>query len=210
MPRSITNNRQKSSISAAERAFADGAKRSTIGSAVAPRRPAIVRVPDASERLSGSAADMLDGATRKLRAAPKTTMRFLQFVRAYIRGFAAAAGAFLLLSEFASGHFNIVAALGTHLFMIIAAPFFALIIAPAIFTLYDLTAFLPVRHEHRPYALSGGLGLVLVVPTLMRAISTPTASAFSALSSGIIMFVSALFGAWIFSRAAAKLRENQA
>lgn len=192
-----------------ERGSPATAQRSMNRTALAPRKSSIVRVPDTSDRIAASAAATLDGAKRKLHAAPKATMRFLQFVRVYIRGFAAGAGTFLLLSELASGHFNIAAALATHAFMIIAAPFYALMLAPAIFAIYSWTAILPVRQELRIYAMCGGIGALMIVPELMRVISSPVPNT-GRLISGSIFLVSALVGAWTFNRAAAKRQEREA
>lgn len=185
------------------------AQRAVGRTATAPRQSSIVRVPGTSDRSVASAAATLDDAKRKLHEAPKATMRFLQFVRAYIRGFAAGAGTFLLLSELASGHFNIAAALGTHAFMIIAAPFYALMLAPAIFGFYSSTAILPIRQEYRIYAMCGVIGMLMIVPELMHVLSSPEPNT-GRLVSGSIFLVATMVGAWTFNRAAARLQVREA
>ena len=87
----------------------------------------------------------------------------MQFLRAYTRAIAAGFASFLLLTELATGHFNIFAMLGTHLAAIIAAPFYALIFAPAIFGLYRGLAQTGLEPAQRTYALGAGLGVLMLV-----------------------------------------------
>ena len=63
-------------------------------------------------------------------------LRFMQFLRAYMKAFAAGFGSFLLLTELALGHTNILAMIGMHLFSVVTAPFYALMMTPAVFAMF--------------------------------------------------------------------------
>ncbi|MBL8881533.1 MAG: hypothetical protein JNL45_00620 [Hyphomicrobium sp.] len=169
------------------------------------RRSAVIAQPTAAQTLSANAAAALTQAKDTLHNAPRTALRFFQFLRAYMRAFAAGFGVFLLASELASGHFNVFTALLSHLFAIVAAPFYALMLAPAIYGFYGLTGMLPVRDEHRAYILGTALGAVMLVNIAMKG-DLASQSAIRGVLFALAVTAAGVVAAYTFNRSVSRLR----
>lgn len=169
------------------------------------RQPAITRQATMRETVARNTLQAAVETTKTLQNAPRATLRFAQFFRAYIRAFAAGFGVFLLVSEISSGHFNPFTMLASHVFAIVAGPFYAVMLAPAIFALYNLTGLLPIRDDARSYALTGGISLIMLTPLVSR-ISELNQSSLAQLTFGLSFLIAALFAAYRFNGAANTLR----
>ncbi len=187
---------------------------------VTPRRSSIIRIgseapskPDARRRKSiDQPATATDAAHRLTAAAFATTqtlvtsgrssgLRFLQFVRAYMKGFAAGLATFWLLTELSGGSFNPVSAIAMHVVAIVVAPFYALMLAPAFFGLYRSTAMVGLTGHARAYLIGGGGGGLLLLQRLASGqliIGGDLRADLFAISS----LIAGLVGAMTFNRAA--------
>ena len=205
-PASKASNPSPRPLTRGERALAETAARTAaIMNTRTTRRSAVIAQPTATQTLSANAAAALTQAKDTLHNAPRTALRFFQFLRAYMRAFAAGFGVFLLASELASGHFNVFTAFLSHVFAIVAAPFYALMLAPAIYGFYGLTGMLPVRDEHRAYILGTGLGAVMLVNTAMKG-DLASQSAFRGILFALAVTASGVVAAYTFNRAVSRLR----
>jgi hypothetical protein len=117
---------------------------------------------------------------------------------AFATGFAT----YLLLSELLGGHFNILASIGTHLFAIVTAPFYALALAPAIFGLYSLARAVRASEETQIYLLGLMPGALLLLGFAMH----PRSIDVKMLGMALAVIVSGLVAARTFNRSAAKIR----
>ena len=158
-------------------------------------------------QLAGKAT--LETGARITKSGIKSGLRFMQFLRAYVRAFAAGFGSFLFLSELANGHFNILAILGTHLLSIIAAPFYALILAPTIFGFYRGLAIAGLSPARRTYALGSALGVLLLLSRI-RSGQFLLAGDIKADLFAIATIVSGLIAAWTFTRAVDRMALTEA
>ncbi len=165
------------------------------------------RNPPATQTFGANAAAALTQAKATLHDAPRTALRFFQFLRAYMRAFAAGFGVFLLGSEMASGHFNVFAALLSHVFAIVAAPFYALMLAPAIYGFYGMTGMLPVRDEHRAYILGTGLGALMLAGIVMKG-DLGSQSAIRGVLFALAVTAAGAVAAYTFNRSVSRLRET--
>ncbi len=200
------SNPSQQPLTRGERALAETAARTAaIMNAHATRRSAVIAQPTAAQTLSANAAAALTQAKDTLHNAPRTALRFFQFLRAYMRAFAAGFGVFLLASELASGHFNVFTALLSHLFAIVAAPFYALMLAPAIYGFYGLTGMLPVRDEHRAYILGTALGAVMLVNIAMKG-DLASQSAIRGVLFALAVTAAGVVAAYTFNRSVSRLR----
>ena len=127
------------------------------------RQQSVVNAATATEKIQSAGKAALQASAKLTKTGIKSSLRFMQFLRAYTRAIAAGFASFLLLTELANGHFNIFAILGSHLVAIIAAPFYALILSPTIFGLYRGLAQTGLEHAQRTYALGAGLGVLMLV-----------------------------------------------
>jgi hypothetical protein len=110
-----------------------------------------------------------------------------------------------LLSELASGHFNILKSLATHIVSAVAAPFYALALAPAISGLYLQSALLPIKAELRIYALGGLLGTVFLISTLTRgSLADPHTQKLALFA--LVLLASGLLAARTFNAAVKKIK----
>ncbi len=163
---------------------------------------AVQRVPRAGETVALAAAEAWNDRAAIAGKAVSSSLRFLEFVRAYMAAFAAGFATYLLLMELSSGHINIFAAIGMHLVAIITAPFYALALSPAIFSLYGLVRAVPAEEETRIYLLGLTPGaLVLLGLAMGRHRASP-----EMILMALIFIVSGLVAARTFNRSAAKIR----
>ncbi len=205
-PASKASNPSPRPLTRGERALAETAARTAaIMNTRTTRRSAVIAQPTAAQTLSANAAAALTQAKDTLHNAPRTALRFFQFLRAYMRAFAAGFGVFLLASELASGHFNVFTALLSHLFAIVAAPFYALMLAPAIYGFYGLTGMLPVRDEHRAYILGTALGAVMLVNIAMKG-DLASQSAIRGVLFALAVTAAGVVAAYTFNRSVSRLR----
>lgn len=171
----------------------------------APQRSTVVRVPSASEALVGHAAQTLASGRRALREAPDAALRFAQFFKAYLRAISVGLGAYFLLSEIAIGHVNILKSLATHVFSVIAAPFYAVMLAPAIYGIYLQSALLPIAAPLRVYAIGGLVGTLSLVSTLTRG-NLFDAGTQKSLVFSLVLLASGLLAARTFNAAVRKIK----
>lgn len=205
---SKASNPSQRPLTRGERALAETAARTAaIMNAHATRRSAVIAQPTPTQTLSANAAAALTQAKTTLNDAPRTALRFFQFLHAYMRAFAAGFGVFLLASELASGHFNVFTALLSHVFAIIAAPFYALMLAPAIYGFYGLTGMLPVRDEHRAYILGTGLGALMLAGIVMKG-DLGSQSAIRGVLFALAVTAAGAVAAYTFNRSVSRLRET--
>lgn len=132
-------------------------------------------------------------------------LRFMQFLRAYIRAFAAGVGSYLLLSELAAGHFNPLAIIATHLLMFIAAPFYALVLAPTLFAAYRLAAQTQIPAHLRAYIPAMLFGVLLMVQRIGSG-QFLLAGNYRADLTAVAALVAGAIAGYTFNREVAKLR----
>lgn len=125
-------------------------------------RPLIDPAAIAESALQASLMALARGETAG-RAGFKSGLRFMQFLRAYMKAFAAGFGSYLLFTDLTGGHFNVFAMIGMHLFAIVAAPFYALAMAPTVFAMYRILSAPGLAAEMRAYAVASVLGIVLLI-----------------------------------------------
>lgn len=142
--------------------FARAQDRAAARSPIQRAKPFVDAVALAQNALQ--AAEAARGSSEKAaKSAIKSGLRFMQFLRAYMKAFAAGFGSFLLLTELAIGHFNILSMIGMHLFSIVAAPFYALMLAPAIFGMFRGLAATGLQPAHRAYVVGMSIGMLMLV-----------------------------------------------
>lgn len=205
-PTNASTGARPNQLTRGQRALQEAAARSQAAlGKTGPRVSTVVRQPTASQTLASAAAAKADEIKAGIKNAPRATLRFVQFLRAYMKAFAVGFGAYLLLTELAAGHFNIVQAVLTHLFAIVASPFYALMMAPAIFSLYAATANLPIRDESRAYAMVAGLGVVVLL-AFLPSMRHGDASALRGLLYALATIAACAIAARTFNAAVAPLR----
>ena len=188
-----------------EAVMKEAARRSAQQAANASRRSAIERSFSPSEKVAVAVTQAWDNRADIASNAVSSSLRFIDFLRAYIGAFAAGFGVYLLLTDLLSGHFNIFAILATHVFAIIAAPLYAMMLAPAIFGLYSSTRILPLREDMRVYVLGALPGAFMLLPMVSRA-GVHDLKTF-AFATAVI--ASGLVAARTFNRTAAKIRAKR-
>ncbi|MFA5958203.1 hypothetical protein [Hyphomicrobium sp.] len=169
--------------------------------AAAPRQSTVQRIPRADEAIVLAAADAWNDRAAITHKAVSSSLRFIEFVRAYMAAFGAGFATYLLLGDLMSRHFNIVAMIAAHL-SIITAPFYALLLAPAIFSLYSWTRAVPASEATRIYLLGlmPGALLLLGLARNVRSIDPQM------IGMALAVIASGLVAAHTFNRSAAKIR----
>ncbi len=187
-----------------EAILADAARRRSEAVAV-PRRSTVQRVARADEAIVLAAADAWNDRAAITRKAVSSSLRFIESVRAYMAAFGAGFATYLLLSDLVSRHFNIGAMIAAHLFTIVTAPLYALMLAPAIFSLYGWTRAVPVSEATRIYllGLTPGALLLLGLAGNVRSIDPQM------IGMALAVIVSCLVAAHTFNRSAAKIRAKR-
>jgi hypothetical protein len=170
-----------------------------------PRRSAVERVPRATEAVATAAVDAWNDRGAIASKAVSSSLRFMEFARAYMAAFGAGFATFMLLTALTSGHLNILAMIGEHLFAIIAAPFYALMLAPAIFALYGWTRAVPATEEIRIYLLGLMPGALLLLGLAMH----PRSADLQMIGMALAAIASGLVAARAFNRSAAKIRAKR-
>lgn len=181
----------------------------TLASSAVQRTPSVQRVPSAFDTLKRAAAQTFDDGQRGLREsarkAPTAILRFGKFFRAYVRAFSVGLGVFFILNEVTSGHFNPLAAIATHLGLILAAPLYAILMSPAIYALYLKTALLPIDNAYRAYVVACLPGaLLLVSPLIQHNVSTRALP--NVLLGSLSFFVAGLVAARTFNGGIARIK----
>jgi len=170
-----------------------------------PRQSAVQRVPRTGETFAVAAAHTWNDRAAIAGKAVSTSLRFIEFTRAYIAAFAAGFATYLLLTELTSGHFNIFASIGSHLFAILTAPFYALALAPAIFGFYSLARSVPASEETRVYLLGLTPGALLLLGLAMER----RFADIGMIRMALVAIASGLIAARAFNRSAAKIRARR-
>ncbi len=187
-----------------EAVLADASRRRAEAVA-APRQSTVQRIPRADEAIVLAAADAWNDRAAITHKAVSSSLRFIEFVRAYMAAFGAGFATYLLLGDLMSRHFNIVAMIAAHLFAIITAPFYALLLAPAIFSLYSWTRAVPASEATRIYLLGLTPGALLLLGLARNVRSTDP----QMIGMALTVIVSGLVAAHTFNRSAAKIRAKR-
>lgn len=198
-----TNSRRDLPAKRGEAILQEAARRRAQTAAM-PRRSAVQRNLTAAETIASSATDAWNNRNTVIKDVRTSSLRFMQFLRAYFAAFAAGFAAFLALQELASGHINIFAALATHMLAIVAAPFYALMLAPAVFSLYSMTRLIPADERTRVYILGALPGALILLPSMTGG------HPFKMLVFDVVILISGLIAAHTFNIAADKMRARQA
>ena len=173
------------------------------------RQQSVVNAATATEKIQSAGKAALQASAKLTKTGIKSSLRFMQFLRAYTRAIAAGFASFLLLTELANGHVNILAMLGTHIFAILAAPFYALMLAPAIFSIYRGLASTGLPPNQRTYALGASFGLLLLAQRMTSG-QFLQAGDFKADQFAIATIVSGFIAAYIFNRAVDRIAAAEA
>jgi hypothetical protein len=202
--RSDTRRKPYEPLRRGEAVLADAAHR-RAEAANASRRSAVQPVPRASEAVALAAVDAWNDRATIASKAVASSLRFIEFVRAYMAAFGVGFATYLLLSALSSGHFNILEMLGAHLFAIVTAPFYALMLAPAVFGLYGWTRVVPASEATRIYLLGLMPGALLLLGLAMR----PRSADLQMIGMALTAMASGLVAARAFNRSAAKIRAKR-
>lgn len=194
----------------------------TAGSAV--RRPSIARVSGRqgasfairrappsidSAAIAASSRNITRAAFATGEKATKSGLRFVQFLRAYIHAFVAGAASVMLFSELASGHFNPVMMIATHIYLFIVGPIFALMMSPTIFAFYRLLAISTLSSGLRGYIVGMAPGVLLLVSRVATGTSLidgKTHADFAAIG----MLISGAIAGYTFNRAIERIERHEA
>jgi hypothetical protein len=178
-----------------------------LPSAIRDAVPEIKSAELASKALNMSRAAVAH-SERAASQALKSGLRFFQFFRAYAKAIAIGTGTFLLMSELIQGHFNPARIVIEHLFILILAPLYAVMLGPAAFALYKSLGQLGVPDKIRAYVIGGFLGALTVFSRLSSG-NFLLEGDYVADAHAVNMLVCGLLAGYVFNRSANKIKEKE-